>query len=380
MMRIPSLTREDGFTVVEVMVAALILVVGVAGSVTLVDGANATTLNTRAREGATNLAREVVEDARSVPYTDIAPGTIESRLRAKAGLDADPGSSTWRIERRGFTYTVSAAVCTVDDAKDGAGEYDANSTYCSGSAAPGTSDQDPEDYKRVTVEVRWTRPAGGTKLVRQAGIVANPGGAIGVSIDLLTGPTDIASSGANATYSVTTNRDAATVEWWVDGIYMGEATGSGQDWGFTWTSDACEGVHHVTAQAFDSLGRSAGTRTITVKTHGASECASTSDTPPPEGGGGDNDPPTQPGTLTLTTQGSKKVQLNWGASTDPEGDPIQYRVYRDGAVIATVSGTDYTDDLSAEVPHSYYVTAVDSHGAESEQSNTVEYWPPGYTP
>src|SRR3712207_5644631 len=104
-MRIPSLTREDGFTVVEVMVAALILVVGVCGSVTLVDGANATTLSTRAREGATNLAREVVEDARSVSYADVAPGPLETRRRAKPGLDASPGSGTWRVTRRGFTYT-----------------------------------------------------------------------------------------------------------------------------------------------------------------------------------------------------------------------------------------------------------------------------------
>jgi Tfp pilus assembly protein PilV len=379
-MRIPSLTREDGFTVVEVMVAALILVVGVAGSVTLVDGANATTLSTRAREGATNLAREVVEDARSVPYADVAPGTIEQRLRAKPGLDADPSSSTWRISRRGFTYTVTAAACTVDEAKDGAGSHD-NGSYCSGSAAPGTADRDPEDYKRVTVEVRWTMPTGGTKLVRQTGIVPNPGGSIGVSIDVLSGPTDITSSGSNATYSVTTDRDADSVEWWVDGIYMGEATGSGQDWAFTWTSDACEGVHHVTAQAFDQFGRSAGTRSLTVKTHGSTECTSTSDVPPPPPPPGEeNDPPTTPGTLTLTTQGSKKIQLNWGASTDPDGDSIEYRVYRDGSLLTTVSGTDYTDNLSSEVPHSYHVKAVDEHGAESPASNTVEYWPPGYTP
>jgi len=380
MMRFTSLARDDGFTVVEMMIAALLLVVGVLGSVALVDGANATTLSTRAREGATNLAREVVEDARSVEYADVAPGTIEQRLRAKPGLDANPSSSTWTVERRGFTYTVTATACTVDDAKDGAGPHDTTASFCSGSAAAGTLDDDPEDYKRVTVVVSWGHRSR-TRQVRQTGMVPNPGGADGVTIEQLSGPTNVPGSDpVDVDYSVTTDRDAETVEWFVNGVHMGEATGSGQDWQFTWTTEGCEGVHYVTAHAYDRFGRSAGPRTLTVKTNGAASCSAGSGTTPPPSGG-TNHPPTAPGTLTFSVAGSK-VKLDWGAATDPDaGDSIaEYRVYRDGTLLTSVGGRSYTDSSTGGSPHSYYVRAVDNHGAEGPQSNTVNYSPKGYTP
>ena len=55
---------QRGFTIVEVMVAMAILLVGLLGTVAMIDGANATTASTRGREGATNLARELVEASR----------------------------------------------------------------------------------------------------------------------------------------------------------------------------------------------------------------------------------------------------------------------------------------------------------------------------
>ena len=42
---------ESGFTLVEVMVAITLLLVGVLGTVTMIDGANAVTTRTKAREG-----------------------------------------------------------------------------------------------------------------------------------------------------------------------------------------------------------------------------------------------------------------------------------------------------------------------------------------
>ena len=45
-----------------------ILLVGVLGVVTLVDGANAVTSKTKAREGGTAIARSVIEVSRSIRY------------------------------------------------------------------------------------------------------------------------------------------------------------------------------------------------------------------------------------------------------------------------------------------------------------------------
>lgn len=55
---------ETGFTLIEVMVTMLILLVGLAGAVTLVNGANAATVRTKERDAATSLQRELTEYAR----------------------------------------------------------------------------------------------------------------------------------------------------------------------------------------------------------------------------------------------------------------------------------------------------------------------------
>ena len=68
-----ALADQSGFTLVEVMVAVLILLAGVLGALTLLDGANAATSRTKTREAATNLARELIESARAVPYPRLSP-------------------------------------------------------------------------------------------------------------------------------------------------------------------------------------------------------------------------------------------------------------------------------------------------------------------
>ena len=52
---------QSGFTIIEVMIAALVLAIGMFGTVALVERADQATLLTNQREGATNLAREVLE-------------------------------------------------------------------------------------------------------------------------------------------------------------------------------------------------------------------------------------------------------------------------------------------------------------------------------
>src|SRR4051794_23856603 len=130
---------ERGFTIVEVLVAAMLLIVGLLGAVSLIDGAIATTSRTKQREAGTNLAREVLQQARSIPYVHLTPQELQSRLRSNPGLEYFSSSqSGWQIRRRGFTYTVTASVCSIDDAKDGTGPHDAG-TFCSDSAGSSSS-------------------------------------------------------------------------------------------------------------------------------------------------------------------------------------------------------------------------------------------------
>ena len=124
---------QRGFTLVEVLVAIVILMVGILGVVTLVDGANAVTSKTRAREAGTNLARSVIEVSRSIRYRDLTTASLQDALEARPALaDSEPAAG-YTILSRGVTYTMTLTVCSLDDAKDGLGEHLEGVTYCSDS-------------------------------------------------------------------------------------------------------------------------------------------------------------------------------------------------------------------------------------------------------
>ena len=82
------------------------------------------------------------------------------------------------------------------------------------------------------------------------------------------------------------------------------------------------------------------------------------------------DVPTQPASLTATAQSDGTAVLTWPEPTT--GAPISfYRIYRDGSTYANrydrTAGAQstYTDTSTGGVPHTYYITAVDSQLAES---------------
>src|SRR4051794_31465981 len=62
---------EHGMTMVEVMVAMVILLVGVLGSITLLDVGNHSTTDNVTRDAAIALAREQLETAREVEFTSL---------------------------------------------------------------------------------------------------------------------------------------------------------------------------------------------------------------------------------------------------------------------------------------------------------------------
>ena len=85
---------DRGFTLVEVMAAILILLVGVLGAVSLVDGANAVTSKTKAREAGTSIARSIIEVSRSIRYRDLTADQLLAALETRDGLeDARPSQT-----------------------------------------------------------------------------------------------------------------------------------------------------------------------------------------------------------------------------------------------------------------------------------------------
>ncbi|MFJ2020954.1 glycosyl hydrolase family 18 protein [Streptomyces nodosus] len=86
---------------------------------------------------------------------------------------------------------------------------------------------------------------------------------------------------------------------------------------------------------------------------------------------GDN-PPSAPGTPTASGVTDTSVKLSWGAATDDKG--VQnYDVLRDGAKVATVTTTSYTDTgLTPGTDYSYSVQARDTAGQTGPVSGSVK--------
>lgn len=137
---------EEGFTLIEVLVASVVLVAGMLGVVALVETANHVTGRTLAREGATTLARDLLERARQVPFAEHGTTAFGAALRATlpdAAAATAVDGTTLRLVRRNTIYAATTSSCKVDDPADGVGPHD--SSFCDftdpppagGSAAPG---------------------------------------------------------------------------------------------------------------------------------------------------------------------------------------------------------------------------------------------------
>ena len=71
-------------------------------------------------------------------------------------------------------------------------------------------------------------------------------------------------------------------------------------------------------------------------------------------------PPSVPAGLSASPISSSQIGLSWSASTDNVA-VTGYRIRRDGTIVASTSGTTYTDaGLAATTLYSYTVDAYDS--------------------
>lgn len=321
-----TLRDERGFTITEVVVAAMILLVGVLGALTLLDGANRATARTKAREGATNVAREAIEAARAVPYPDLIPSSFESQLRSQPALgDASTSMPGWQLKRRNVTYTLTPSVCSVDDGtltSDGLGDHTGGS-FCADSAATGTQDNNPEDYKRVSVLVTW-KDGDRTLEARQEAVINNPGSAFAPAIRTLwpstgaytSNPTITNPSVTSIVFRATTTSQPSIVKWQLDNVEAGNATGAGTSWEFTWAipqqsqpGHIVDGTYLVSANAYDKYGQAGTSKTLTMVLNRYAP------TPPQNFVAGRNE-----------IWGEGFVEFDW--VPNPERDITGYRVYR----------------------------------------------------
>ncbi len=281
------------------MVAAVLLLVGLVGTLTIVEQASSVTLKTRTREQATSLQRELVEAARSVPYDKLSQNTVGPAIRARPALgDSSLTAAGWSVVRRGQNYTVAVGVCTVDDPGDGIGAHEAGSFCASGSATPADAnldgvvdglvnpaattctgstctDTNPADYKRIVSLVIWAR---GSNV--QTSQVNNPGVASAPAVTSLTPATNsITDTRTTLGLTATTTGTPVTVAMYLDGTAISPVfAGGGSSWTDTWTlgalttttgaqpgaTETLDGSYQLSAKAFDVYGQYGATRSQTI--------------------------------------------------------------------------------------------------------------------
>jgi Tfp pilus assembly protein PilV len=282
--RVDALRKEAGFTIIEVLVAGFVLVLGILGVATLVNGANATTGVSQGREGATNLARQVIEAARSVPYTDLDESSAQSEITNSdpSLADVDPATG-WQVRTRRRTYTITVlAACSFDDQSDGTAASDTqrpSPPFCTGPANPldaagqtfrGSTDQQPDDYKVFRIRISWNVGTVGFS-VSQTSLINNPGSSFAPAISSMTPsvlpPVTSVPAGGNITINAVTSRTARSVVWAVNGVTVSptQTAGSGINWSFTWNVNGLpDQPYLITAQAFKSDGVAGQPRTLTM--------------------------------------------------------------------------------------------------------------------
>jgi prepilin-type N-terminal cleavage/methylation domain-containing protein len=293
---------EDGFTLVEVVVAIVIILVGVLGTVVLIDRANSATSETKTRQTANNIMRDLVDTAQGLPYSSLTTTGLVPAVQARGFADSVTSTTAWEITRNGTTYTVTANVCVVDDPNDGSqNSHPSSSNFCSDSPA-GVGDTNGDDYRRVTFTLApptgLGAPITAATVVgqnRTTNIGGSGSGGGNASIDITsmkidTGagkttlysgqvarcpgsflssscPAGIYGNGPTAStvwpkqvyFVATTASTAQKVKFAVDGKVYQTVPGPATTFSSTWTlpDNQPDGTYTVTAQVFDSSGNSA---------------------------------------------------------------------------------------------------------------------------
>lgn len=206
-------------------------------------------------------------------------------------------------------------------------------------------------------------------------------------VGLGSSPAGAAASATTASASYTKTQDWGTGfegKWTVKNTGTTALAGWTLEWDFpsgtkvtsAWDADVTNSVDHWTAKNKSWAGSLAPGASVSFGFNGTgtgspagcklngSSCDGTS-VP------GDN-PPSAPGTPTASAVTNTSAKLSWSAATDDKGVK-NYDVLRDGAKVATVTTTSYTDNaLSAGTDYSYTVQARDTADQTGPVSGAVK--------
>lgn len=400
----------------------VVLVVGLLALLGMLDVASKSTQTNRVRQEATNVAREIVENVRALSYTQLATSSsiataLLPDLTCPTGVPtcATRSGSTLTVTRSantggggagGYAFNVTFTTCSMDDPSDGYGSHSAapasGGSWCPDVAPSGSTDPNPDDYKRVSVIV--TPTGNGSAAVvypvqQTVDIYAKAVNGPAVScLTVLAGPCpgqnqSVTTLGTTSmTFNVTTTSLAQKIQWLVNGNPPGgqDAAGAngtytptGTTSSFTWdiptttvggTTYTIDGTYSISAVAFDANGNS-GTRStlqVSVNEHPVLAPAASSFVAGfnPEINSGNS----------LTPGG---VDIQWVPSVDQ--DVLYYNVYHQVTVggvttfaqaCSDVTGTSCTDTsaLTLGAMPTWPTTTTCTGNPPQSYTSTNLYW------
>jgi Tfp pilus assembly protein PilV len=383
------LRSQAGLTLVETMVGMVILLVGLLSTFTLVDVANGSQSRSKAREGATNLARELLEEARDTPYDEIGSANwfhatlqdLPGRSSPVTGNGWEPGTT---VNRGGTSYEVSVRACSLDDSRDGHGTHSPSKRWCTDSTATGSSDSLPEDMKRVTVELSYSVGGKAQPRLTQTALFSSSGTVVGPEVTGLQiiDPTGLTGSPPTVTSSSTTtvtfratSVGAADMKFTVEGVEQTSGvTGNGNGtWDFAWPiSSLKDATYTIGAVAVDALGTRGAPRTMQVKLARGAPVAPANVT----GGYNYVNPPGEP-----PPTGTQVVELEWDAN--PEGSVTGYSAEKGGSTVPgcgqslSTSCIDQSPASSGDTTYTVKTHYTDGAGAAQSVSTNYTVTAPG---
>lgn len=378
-------SEQGGFTLVEVLVAAVVLVVGLGALLQMLITADHVVSTTRLRQEETSLAREVLEDARGLASTQLTPSTIASALQPvvpQATLSSSNLVVTRSVSSGTQTsFNVSFTVCDLDDPSDGYGNHSSppasGGVWCPDVGANGTQDSNPDDYKRLSVTV--TPSTRSTPVIQQTILIySRPVNGPAVSClstsGTCPGSNVTVTTGSSLTFNVTTTAAADRIQWLVNGNTPPSGqiptdstdpyAPSGTSSSFKWNFPTADGTYTITAVAYDDNGNSGTRSTVVVSLNRHQVIAPTSFS------AGWND----------LTGG---VEIQWVPSVDQ--DVLYYHVYRqygsNAAQLVSTCGAsgNVTGTSCADAPESSLAPPIPSARpnpctSSSQSYTTTDYY------
>ena len=191
-----------------------------------------------------------------MPYRQLTPTTAITALQAIPGLRTRRRRRAWTVERR-KTDLHDHADRLLGRRQPGRLRRHQRRHFCGGAGR--TTDLNPDDYKRVTVNVAWTQPrrdarhqAGGHR--EQRGQLGGP--AVEFTSQTPTG-TEIKTPCPNVRFDVQADADAVAIRFAVDGVLTRTSTSTSAT--FDWDIDSGgthvpDGTYVVSVTALDKEG------------------------------------------------------------------------------------------------------------------------------